>query len=364
MANPDFGRIFSTTGAKTVIGDPDYAGGWDDIVGALPPQKDDFNSISAEQDEKLSFLNTTKPQTWTDSGLVNAYVVDIADSVAFDLFDGFRLSFVPLLTNTGSSNISGPWNGGSNSIRDAAGSVVASGDLSGLTTLVYDAGNNWFLISFRAAEVITTQLTSSDAAWVPNSRTTSINFVALGGGGGGGGADGQGAGTAAVSGGGGSSGTSSKTSNNIDTSYTIVIGAGGAGGAGAGGQIGAGGGTTSVVGLGVNISAGGGGGGTGTIGTASFLRANGGSASTGGGGDYGTRGSDGEIGVMSGGDPVNPGNGGASLFSQGRRVNLNADGNNGVMGAGGTGVFSSDQATNYSGGDGGAGLVIITELLG
>jgi len=147
MANPNFGRIFSTTGAKTAIGDPDYAGGWDDIVGALPPQKDDFNSISAEQDEKLAFLNTTKAQTWTDSGLVNAYVVDITDSFAFDLFDGFQLSFTPLLANTGASTINGPWANGVKAIKDAAGADVSAGDLVGTIQLIYDSAGGWFKIN-------------------------------------------------------------------------------------------------------------------------------------------------------------------------------------------------------------------------
>ena len=146
MANPDFGRIFSTAGTKDVIDDPTYAGGWDSIVGALRPQKSEYNSITAEQDEKLAFLNTTKPQTWTDSGIVNAYIVNIPDSFPFDLFDGFRLSFTPQVTNTGASTINGAWNDGIKSIRDAGGQNVTSGELSGRVDIVYNAGAGQFYV--------------------------------------------------------------------------------------------------------------------------------------------------------------------------------------------------------------------------
>lgn len=54
---PDFTRIFAESGLKNTIGDTEYDGGWDDIVGSNPPSYKDFNSIMNEQDNKLSDLN-------------------------------------------------------------------------------------------------------------------------------------------------------------------------------------------------------------------------------------------------------------------------------------------------------------------
>ena len=54
---PDFTRIFAQSGLKSTIGDTEYDGGWDDIVGSNPPSYKDFNSIMNEQDSKLADLN-------------------------------------------------------------------------------------------------------------------------------------------------------------------------------------------------------------------------------------------------------------------------------------------------------------------
>lgn len=56
MADPDFDRIFAEGGAKDTIADVDYDGGWDDIAGALPPTKAEFNSLQNESDLKSKYL--------------------------------------------------------------------------------------------------------------------------------------------------------------------------------------------------------------------------------------------------------------------------------------------------------------------
>jgi hypothetical protein len=56
MADPDFDRIFAEGGAKDTIADIDYDGGWDDIAGALPPTKAEFNSLQNESDLKSKYL--------------------------------------------------------------------------------------------------------------------------------------------------------------------------------------------------------------------------------------------------------------------------------------------------------------------
>jgi hypothetical protein len=56
MADPDFDRIFAEGGAKDTIVDADYDGGWDDIAGALPPTKAEFNALQNESDLKSKYL--------------------------------------------------------------------------------------------------------------------------------------------------------------------------------------------------------------------------------------------------------------------------------------------------------------------
>jgi len=56
MADPDFDRIFAEGGAIDTIVDADYDGGWDDIAGALPPTKAEFNSLQNESDLKSKYL--------------------------------------------------------------------------------------------------------------------------------------------------------------------------------------------------------------------------------------------------------------------------------------------------------------------
>lgn len=56
MADPDFDRIFAEGGAIDTIVDADYDGGWDDIAGASPPTKAEFNSLQNESDLKSKYL--------------------------------------------------------------------------------------------------------------------------------------------------------------------------------------------------------------------------------------------------------------------------------------------------------------------
>lgn len=56
MTTPDFDRIFAEGGTKDTISDADYDGGWDDLVGALPPTKEEFNALQNESDLKAKYL--------------------------------------------------------------------------------------------------------------------------------------------------------------------------------------------------------------------------------------------------------------------------------------------------------------------
>lgn len=146
MANPDFDRRFAETGVKTAIGGVEYDGGWDDIVADQPPLKADFNSVMNEQDLKLAFLNTVKNQAWADTGIVNAYVVDVTGSVAFDLYDGFEVKFKPALPPTGASTLEGIWTDAVKSITFADGTATSTGDLLAETLLSYNLANDRFEI--------------------------------------------------------------------------------------------------------------------------------------------------------------------------------------------------------------------------
>ncbi|MEE4248328.1 MAG: hypothetical protein V2I33_23315 [Kangiellaceae bacterium] len=217
--------------------------------------------------------------------------------------------------------------------------------------------------------VIVTVVTADDATWTPNANTKSIKFTAVGGGGGSGGVDGQGAGTCAVAGAGAGGATAIKTTSTIDTSYAIVVGAGGSGGA-AGANNGSAGDDTTVIGsagpgTNMNLSAGGGGYGLGaTAGTGSGATSGtAGGTATGGdinisGGNSGTayRNQNGVIGTLA--------TAGSSYFggSLGGTVNANA-GTQAVYGAGGQSTAVITLATNYAGGDGANGVVIVEEYV-
>lgn len=298
----------------------------------------------------------------TDSGVADAYVLtQIGSKQALTAYtDGAAFEFIAANAGTGAAatvNVAGL---GVKNIKLADGTDPASGQIDGRTILRFDSGNDRCEL-IQAGMVSTTVITVS-GGYNPPAGVKSLEFTAIGAGGGGGGVDGQGAGTAAIGGGGGSGGVSVLTTNNIGASYTVTIGAGGSGGA-AGDNNGGAGGATSIVSTAVNMIANGGNGGGGDIASAADTLAEGGSGGTASGGDINATGNASPDGRVLSGTIASEGSTTGSFFGGA----LNASGNNSgvnatVNGAPGSGAGVFNDATNFAGGDGADGIVIIKEF--
>ena len=305
-------------------------------------------------------------QFMTGAGVADAYTanapaprINPAARVA-----GMVIRFTAPATNTGPCTLNA-FGAGVDDIKLRGGSAdPAAGDIiSGKEVIVIDRATYFELV--RTGQVITTVVTATDATWAPQPDTQTIKFEAVGAGGGGGGAQGQGAGTAAAGGGGGGGATVIIQKQVVDATYNITIGAGGTGGTAVAGN-GAAGGDTTVVSTNVNITAGGGAGGSGMtgIGGTAFSGGTGGGSAT--GGDINITGGAGNVGRVLTGDLTAVPTSGDSTQGQGRTTNgvgagANADSNR--KGVGGNGGVTSNVATNYAGGDGADGIVIVTEYL-
>ena len=210
---------------------------------------------------------------------------------------------------------------------------------------------------------IVTVITASNAAWTPNELTTSIHMYALGAGAGGGSVDGQGSGTAANSTGGGPGGYTEKFSAVVDATYNITIGIGGPGGA-AGSNSGVDGGDTTVVSFSMSLTAGGGVGGGFMVGSAASAIAFGGQSGSSLGGDINGKSVSAVLGrTLEGVSLANNKSGYCPRFGGGVNPALTATGTDATeYGEGGSGV-SVGSTTNYAGGDGFQGVVIVTEYL-
>jgi hypothetical protein len=236
--------------------------------------------------------------------------------------------------------------------------VAVTASISRVKNLTRAAGRP--LISF-----IRTIVTAS-ATHTLNASTTLVDIEAMGGGGAGGGV--IGATTRSNGGGGGGAGSRSLrrvTAVGFGASQSVTIGAGGSGVSGAAGGAG---GDTSVGSLCIGKGGGGGflsdsaGGGSGSGG-------NGGVAGTGDFTPTGARGANGwansTTGVFAhGGNGASTlyGGGGASAPAGGGVAA--AGGTGGLYGSGGGGASVAVNASNAAGGNGAAGVVIITEWLG
>lgn len=87
---PDFTRIFAESGLKNTIGDVEYDGGWDDIVGSNPPSFKDFNSIMNEQDSKLADIAQAGIVDW-DANIpyqAGAWARSTVDNAVYELLPG------------------------------------------------------------------------------------------------------------------------------------------------------------------------------------------------------------------------------------------------------------------------------------
>jgi hypothetical protein len=173
---PDFNRIFAESGLKSTIGDTEYDGGWDHIVGSNPPSFKDFNSIMNEQDSKLTDLAKSSVDFFTDSGVADAYVLSGSfGMVSPDAYvDGMLVRFIAGNTNTGAStvNVSGI---GVKNIKLSNGTDPKAGDIDGRLELVYDLANDWFELKREKAIGVNQtwqDLTASRAAGVTYTNST------------------------------------------------------------------------------------------------------------------------------------------------------------------------------------------------
>ena len=299
---------------------------------------------------------------YTDSGAADAYVLTtIGSKQSITAYtDGLKINFLAANPNTGASTVNVAGLGVKN-IKLSGGTDPAAGDITARTEAVFDLANDRFEL-IRIGQVKTTVVTVSDAAFAPQSDTKNIEFTAVGAGGGGGGVDGQGVGTSAVASAGGGGGSALIIKTIIDSSYNITIGAGGAGGA-AGVNNGSVGGNTTIVSTNVNISANGGLAGTGTLavsGNSLTLSGIGGTAT---GGDNNFAGDDGNVSSIVSGSIASTGDSGAGIVGGSKKGATNAAGFNGVSpGSGGSGAGVSGGATNFAGGNGANGIVIVKEF--
>lgn len=298
-----------------------------------------------------------------DTGAANAYVLDPVSPKESPptYFDGFTVSFVPGNVNTGAStvNINSI---GAVDLVSFSGDALTGGELQGPITIRYNSSAGEFrIIGSSTGQCVLRTYTASDT-YTPNSAIKSIEIIAIGAGGGGGGVDGQGAGEG-NSGSGGAGATVIKYQTKLDPSYTIVIGTGGSGGVGTGGNNGIAGGNTTVTSATLSISANGGAGGSGNIATISTLLASGGGGGGASGGDINIDGGDGGSGRVSNGNAIPIALSGSGIFGGAvLTIVTGAAGSNAtVPGVGGGATYVGSVATDYNGGDGADGIVIIKE---
>ena len=247
-------------------------------------------------------------------------------------------------------------------IGDNAVTTPKISDDAVTTDKILDANVTPDKLSFTPIIAVNEYRYTSNGTYTPNADTVRIDITAIGGGGGGGGSDGQGAGTNALANHGGGGGYSYKSTSTIDASYAIVIGSGGTGGA-TGDNDGTAGGATTVTSTSQTISGGGGGLGEGITGAGglSFIGSTDGGASS--GGDINVKGSPSIVGIASAGNAQSYGSSGSSYLGGGMVAGVGDGVNATSIGVGGTGGGSVQIATNYAGGDGADGIVIIKEYV-
>ncbi len=237
--------------------------------------------------------------------------------------------------------------------------VTSAGAVNMVTGGLQRAGVNAYAL--RSVQYLAS---GTAATYTPPANLRALRVTAIGGGGGGGGVDGQGTGTAAAGGGGGAGGMTQILITSVAASYTYTIGAGGAGGVGLAGGNGGAGGETTFAGTGVSLTASGGAGGLGVVATGTN-QAGGGAGGAASGGALNVSGNAGARGRVTNAAVIAAGVGGSSMFGAlGSMGNVSgSDGATaGGYGAGGGGAAVVDVTTNYAGGAGAPGLIIIEEL--
>jgi hypothetical protein len=210
---------------------------------------------------------------------------------------------------------------------------------------------------------VNNQVFTTSGTYTPTTNMVYCSIQAYGGGGAGGGAPTTSPSPSVSAGAGGGAGETAVgifSAATIGASQTITIGAGGIG---VSGTTGGSGGNTSV---GILISAFGGIGGTSLAATTIPMFAAGGNGGTGGsGGDYRSPGQSGWWAVTfgTGGFALSGHGGNSPLGAGGAMVNNNNGGAALGYGAGGAGAEAASSSGPFSGGNGTAGVVIITEYI-
>jgi hypothetical protein len=230
------------------------------------------------------------------------------------------------------------------------------------TTVIYRSAPSAHFELDLSGMVLIHTITASDPTWTPTPSVRALEFEhVVGAGGGAGGVDGQGAGSGATSGPGSAGAKTSLLTTIIESTYAIIIGAAGTGGA-AGTNNGANGGLTSVISALISLVANGGVGGSGRTATSGTSLNDGNAGGTSSGGDNDTQGEGtGVHGTMSGTPtPAQPG--ASSALGGGPRGVLDQSGiAASTPGTGGGSTSVRESATNWPGGNGADGIVIIKE---
>lgn len=245
-------------------------------------------------------------------------------------------------------------------------SLLETSDAAAARTVLAAVGAAQYaadLLAYKSLPSVTIY-TSGSGTYTPPAGVKSLMVTCVGGGGGGGGVNGI-SGDTAESAPGGGGGVCKKFIASPAASYSYAVGAGGAGGP-AGANAGSAGGATTFSGGAVSLTANGGGAGFGTSSSGGTNRFSGGPGGTATGGDLNMSGSPGmDRGKVSGVCPILPISGSAPGFGGNVRGDA-ADANGvdgGAPGAGGSGARTSQLTdTNYAGGAGAAGIIIIEEF--
>lgn len=294
----------------------------------------------------------------TTTGSANVYAATVSSTPAA-YAAGMFVRIAPNFVNTGSCTINVNTLG-AKTAKDLEGNALVGGEL--LTTGIYDLvynGTDFIIISTSVSTgLIGRQIFTASGTWTPTTGTDAVVVTVIGGGGGGGGINGLTSSAGGASGGGGGGAAIEYITSGLGATEIITIGGGGAGGS-AGANAGSGGGTSS---FGSHCSATGGNGADGRTAQSGPNCFEGESGGVGSGGDLNIQG-----GASGGGFNVSTSNalggtGGNSILGGGGRSlpspNTGVAGGN--YGGGGSGA-ASDTATNYAGGDGADGVIIIEE---
>ncbi|MDF7658293.1 phage tail protein [Erwiniaceae bacterium L1_54_6] len=322
-----------------------------------------------------------------DSGAANAYVVNINPGI-LSLSAGMEVSFRAANANTTSStlNVCGL---GAYPVLNRFGAALIAGEIAANSLVKVrwsSLATSWFLVDATSAiptvptaaagnsstqaastafvgsaitnatgRLINVQIFTSSGTYTPTTGTTKIVVEVQGAGGGGGSASASSTSTASVATGGGAGAYAKSILTTVPTSQAVVVGTGGtagiAGGYSSFGSIVASGGAAGGNNLSSSWSSG-------------VILSRGAQTATASGGNLIN-----SIGG-SGGDAIysNMGNclsgaGGDSFLSKGAFKIGGGSGNGAtaVLGAGGSGANATQTTTQYTGGSGGAGIVIIWE---